>query len=225
MFNSKFNIFKKNSYSQSGEDLILHFICNNLLQISKPSYLDIGAFHPFKFNNFQIFYDSGSRGINIEPNPVNFKLFQKYRKNDLNLNFGIGIINSEITYYSMQVPELNTFCKEEAYKRKEIIVSEKQVPVKTFNTIIQDYCNSIVPDIVSIDVEGFDEIIIKSIDFEKYKPLVFCIETIVFSGENEWVKNNNIKKYLISNGYIHHSDTMINSIFILESALKNIVIK
>ena len=51
------------SYSQSGEDLIVKHIFENL-GVKKPSYLDIGAYHPFHLNNTVIFYLSGSHGIN-----------------------------------------------------------------------------------------------------------------------------------------------------------------
>ena len=38
--------FKKNSYSQFGEDIIVKFIFD-ALNIKKPSYIDIGAHDPF----------------------------------------------------------------------------------------------------------------------------------------------------------------------------------
>jgi hypothetical protein len=63
-----FSKFEKKSFSQSGEDLIIDFIFN-ALGISRPSYIDIGAHHPYYLNNTAIFYLRGARGINIEPDP------------------------------------------------------------------------------------------------------------------------------------------------------------
>ncbi|MFM7886227.1 MAG: glycosyltransferase family 2 protein, partial [Pseudanabaena sp.] len=67
-FNKAINSKKttKMSYSQCGEDLIIQFIFSSL-GISKPSYIDIGAYDAHKLSNTAVFYEQGSRGINIEP--------------------------------------------------------------------------------------------------------------------------------------------------------------
>ena len=78
----------KISYSQYGEDLIVRFALENL-QIQQPRYIDIGANKPFSGSNTAIFHESGSRGINIEPDPFLFAAFQRFRKRDINLNLGV----------------------------------------------------------------------------------------------------------------------------------------
>ena len=100
-------------YSQCGEDLIIKHIFDSL-RIPRPSYLDIGAYHPFSLNNTALFYLQGCRGINIEPNIKNFKPFLNYRKRDVNLNVGIAEKPGFLNYYEMNVPTLNTFSKKEA---------------------------------------------------------------------------------------------------------------
>ena len=50
----KRNKFLKNSYSQCGEDLIVEFILNGL-KIKHPTYMDIGAHHPFYLSNTALF--------------------------------------------------------------------------------------------------------------------------------------------------------------------------
>src|SRR5687767_12978486 len=102
----------KKSYSQSGEDMIVNFIFEQL-GINLPTYLDIGAFHPYIISNTAFFYDKGCTGINIEPSPVNFKLFTKARKRDINLNIGISEKEQTIKYYNFEEPALNTFSETE----------------------------------------------------------------------------------------------------------------
>lgn len=70
------NQFIKKSYSQSGEDLIIKYIFD-ALGIEKPSYIDVGAYHPYCLSNTSLFYELGSKGINIEPDPMLFKNFPK----------------------------------------------------------------------------------------------------------------------------------------------------
>ncbi len=77
------------SYSQCGEDLIVQYIFS-LRGVLKPTYLDIGAHHPFALSNTAIFYMKGCRGVNVEANPDLFRFFKRHRLRDINLNLGIG---------------------------------------------------------------------------------------------------------------------------------------
>jgi len=49
----------KKSYAQCGEDLIVKFIFDNVLKINKPTFIDIGANHPYIGNNTFLFYKNG----------------------------------------------------------------------------------------------------------------------------------------------------------------------
>ena len=68
----------KLSFAQSGEDLIALQIFRSL-GIKKPSYMDVGAFHPYRTSNTALLNLSGCRGINIEPNPAQFPEFIRER--------------------------------------------------------------------------------------------------------------------------------------------------
>ena len=116
----------------------------------------------------------------------------------------------------MSATTLNTFSKEDAerldnegtYKITEI----KKIEVQHLHSIFKKY---FLPDFLSIDVEGLDIEIIKSIDFVKYRPKVICVETIQFSPKgNENIKNYDIINYLKEMNYYLYADTNINSIFI-----------
>lgn len=56
----------QSSFSQAGEDRIVTFVFGTL-RVSRPSYLDIGAYHPYHLSNTALLHLGGSRGINIEP--------------------------------------------------------------------------------------------------------------------------------------------------------------
>jgi FkbM family methyltransferase len=212
--------FGKISYSQSGEDIIVQYIFD-CLNIEKPSYLDIGAHHPFYLNNTAIFYKKGSRGINIEPDPNLFIMFPEIRPKDINLNIGIGINQGESNFYVISTPTLNTFSKEEAEKYQKEgdfkIINTLKIKTDTISNIINQYSDGEFPDFLSLDAEGVDEEILKSIDFKKKFPKVICIETITFSTKGRGIKNSDIIAYLESQGYMLYADTNINSIFVKEN--------
>lgn len=48
-------------------------------------YLDIGAYPPFKYSNTAYFWLKGWHGVNVDANPKTIALFNKIRKNDINL--------------------------------------------------------------------------------------------------------------------------------------------
>src|ERR1035437_2327334 len=68
--------FVTGSYSQCGEDILVGYLFS-LRGIKSPSYIDIGANHPWFINNTAFFYKKGCRGINIEPNQDLIPIFNK----------------------------------------------------------------------------------------------------------------------------------------------------
>lgn len=213
-----YHFYAKKSFSQCGEDLIINHIFQQL-NIEKPSYIDIGAHHPYYLNNTAFFYLKGSTGINIEPDPSLFEAFIKERQRDTNLNIGIGINSSECEFYVMSEPTLNTFVKEEAEKTiKEhssyFIKEVKKLRVEPLHEILNKYNDGKFTDFLSLDVEGLDEQIISSINFELIRPKVICVETISFSYSGNGVKNKKIIELLESKGYMVYADTNINTIFV-----------
>ena len=216
MFKRK-NSWLKHSFSQSGEDLIVKFIFD-CLGIPKPSYIDIGAHHPFYISNTALLYENGSRGINIEPDPTLFKEFIKYRNEDINLNIGISSEAGELNFYIINNPTLNTFSKKEAdsyhLKGNFRVVDTKKIEVYKIENIIDKYFKGIFPQFITIDAEGIDELIIESIDFVKSFPIVICIETISFSHNGNGEKNIKLIELIKSKGYLLYADTNINSIFV-----------
>lgn len=208
--------YRKTSYSQSGEDLIVQYIFLTR-GIDKPTYIDIGAYHPFKYNNTAIFYEKGSKGINIEPNPEQFSLFKKYRPRDTNLNIGISSYKEQLDYFFLNVPTLNTFSAEAAKEyasHKEYYIKEvRKIPTFDLNQVLIDHFNGETPDFISIDVEGFDFEIVKSINWN-LPPKVICVETISFSNTGRGGKDTKIIEYIQSNNFLLYADTNINSIFV-----------
>lgn len=218
------NPAKKNSYSQSGEDLIIQFIFESK-GIKLPSYLDIGANHPFNLNNTAIFYQKGARGINVEPAKREFQMFEPHRPEDTNLNVGIGPEAGMLKYFEMENSRLNTFSEEEVktYVEKEglTVLRQSEVQVLTIQQVLEQYCNGVFPDFMSVDTEGLDFEIVKSIDFEANYPKVVCLETLTFSASGKGEKRYNLIEYMKSQGYWLYGDTYINSIFVKNEFYEN----
>ncbi|CAN5150268.1 hypothetical protein BH09BAC2_BH09BAC2_17080 [soil metagenome] len=217
-------------YSQFGEDLILsHFF--NSIDITRPSYLDIGANEPVYISNTYFFYERGCKGICIEPNPFLANKFRKTRPRDTVINAGIGLSDSkEADFYLFPnyANGLSTFSEKEAKHWTEIgmkgmgkIPYEKviKMPLININTILEQHFKNSAPDFISIDVEGLDYEIITSIDFTKFKPKVICAETLAYDDQQKGYKDNAVSDFLKTKGYSLLADTRVNSIMCLNELL------
>jgi FkbM family methyltransferase len=207
------------SFSQSGEDLITAFILG-VLSIERPTYLDLGAYDPFHLSNTAYFYLSGSSGINVEPNPVQYERFLDLRPKDVNLNVGVADHRGEKEYYLLDTPTLNTFSREEAerYEREagHRIVGQVTIPVITLQDLLDKHCGGVFPDFLSVDIEGFDELVVAYLGQHANGPKVICIESVSYSRGGQGRKNDLLVHSLCAQGYLLYADTYINSIFVQE---------
>ena len=211
-------VFYTISYAQTGEDIIIDFLIR-ARNTENFTYLDIGANHPVKLNNTYKFYEQGCKGVCVEPDPHLFTNLATTRKRDTCLNIGIaGIAKSAADFYVMENPLLNTFSKEEAEmterEQHSKIKRMIQVPLKTMEEIIDTHFAGKAPVFINLDVEGLDEEIIQGFPFQKYRPSIFCIETVHCTSNATSEKRIEIMELMKSKGYVVFADTYVNTIFI-----------
>jgi FkbM family methyltransferase len=209
-----------NSYSQAGEDTVLKYLFDSV-RLDKISYLELGTNTPDKQNNTFLFYQSGSRGVCVEADESLFDEIQRVRPEDKVLSAGVNVGNlTEADFYVFDLPALNTFSKEEAEFRESQgtfkIVRVNKVRLMTVEQIIKENFST-YPDLLSIDIEGLDLDVLKSLDFAKYPIPVICAETCVYSENHIKPKNPEIAEFMISKGYFIYADTYINTIFVNEN--------
>lgn len=205
------------TFSECGEDRILAFLFRQLA-IPTPRYLDVGAGHPCVANNTYLFYRAGAKGVCVEPNPDLAALIREKRPKDELLNVGVSAEKSGPRhYYLFEEWGLNTFDAEEAAARvrsgQHPILKEMSIPVVTLESIITDY----FPDgleLLSLDTEGLDLALLKSLNYEKHRPLAICVETVGFSKTLAKPKSNVITSILALQGYAPYADTFVNTIYI-----------
>jgi len=205
----------KVSFAQSGEDLIAWSIFDTL-GIRYPRFLDIGAHHPQHLSNTALFHFLGSRGMNIEPDPLLYAEFLRQRPGDINLNIGVAPVNGTMTFFRMRDPSLSTFSEEEARRRSTeygmAIESESKAPVRRIAEILAEH--RFVPDFLSIDVEGHEMEILQTYDFQNHRPAVICVESLAFSTRGDGAKNHEVCSYVSGQGYRVYADTLINTLFV-----------
>jgi len=193
-------------YSQDGQDQYLE---NNVFKGYKNGfYVDVGAHNGISINNTLYFEKNNNwTGINIEPIKTVFDDLQINRPNNINLNCAVSNNNGETEFicntgYTEMISGIKDTFDTRHLQRldrenramgstTEII----NVKTKKLETIFNEHNISHV-NYLSIDVEGAEFEVIKSINFDK----VF-IDVIAFENNYSDVSIP-IIKYLEENNYV-----------------------
>ena len=166
-------------YSQDGEDLILDRLLDGA---PHGFFVDVGAHHPMRFSNTYLFYLRGWRGINIDAQPGSMRLFCRYRPRDISVESGVGLEPGYLPYYQFNEPALNTFDPNEAALKDKSpyhLVQTVQVQVERLDTLLETHLPSgQIIDFLSVDVEGRDLDVLRSNNWERFRPRYILAETL-----------------------------------------------
>lgn len=213
MFDHPHQWFGGRTYAQHGDDLALLnlFGC---LRITQPSYLDIGAHHPFHISNTALFYQRGSRGINVEANPTLIEEFKKFRPGDKNVWAAVvGDSNTKQVKLNRidDTSGLNSLLPITGHKVRDQI----SVQAFTADEIVDKYADGCWPDLLSIDVEGMDIPILQSIDYARGGPKVICAEFVSQSGD----VCAELRALMLEKGYVLHSFCGSNMLLVRDNLM------
>jgi hypothetical protein len=90
-----------------------------------------------------------------------------------------------------------------------------QVPLVNINRIIEENFKEL-PDFLSIDIEGLDLPVLKTLDFQRFPIPVICAETCQYSENHIKPKDKSIENFLVTKGYFAYADTYLNTFFVNE---------
>jgi hypothetical protein len=205
------------SYAQQGEDLVVEQMFEAQLHAPMRSYVDIGAHDPVVGSNTYLFYRAGVRGLLVEPNPVYARKLREVRPGDEVLEAGIGPGEEDTAadYYVFRGDgQLNTFSKEQADSLvarggADILDHVAKVRLVNVNHALAARFPSGGPDYFSVDTEGFDLVILKSLDFARFRPKVVCAETCTLDGHVD----DAIMALMKERGYSPRGGSFVNTVF------------
>ena len=182
-------------------------------------YVDVGCNHPFRDNNSILFYSMGWRGINIDANSDVIRTFNKLRPTDKNVNCGVSDEDGTMSFYMFQNSSVNTFSKRNmenniAYGGK--LENTIQVNVRSLESILRD---NITPgqqiSFLTIDVEGFDLKVLRSNNWQIYRPKIVLVE--INDVECTEIIKNEIGNFMLTQSYIPYAKTINNWLFVDET--------
>jgi len=169
------------------------FLLRKLLKTkSELSFIQVGANDGVNFDNMYPFFISHKcKGLVIEPIPLFFErlcLNYKGYPQIIPLNVAIHKDALNCSIYSVQLNQLQqypisasgiaSFNREHLKKHgiDESAIAETIVPCRSLMSLIDEYKMTDL-DFLQIDTEGFDDEIIKMIDFSLVRPKIIKFET------------------------------------------------
>jgi FkbM family methyltransferase len=206
-----FRFYSNSSYSEVGEDILFYKLFHPRKSENKPNlfkkdgfYIDIGCNHPVSNSQTYLMYKRGWRGIVIDPSPEYANYFKIMRPNDIYLPIGISEDSGTMTYYQYDLDVINSFDFNSSEKlAKELnanLIKSTSVQIYRLEDILSKY----VPmgktiDFLSIDTEGHEEKILKSNNWNIFRPKFVLLE--IHNFDNLVPLNSNIVNYMVSNKY------------------------
>lgn len=211
--------FLKKSVAQQGEDLILDRILSRLLELDldEPGVVvDVGAYHPVDHSVTYLLYKRGWHGIAFDPSTTTRDSFKIWRPRDTFVCKAVG--ETDDVDVSFFVPKnasnqslTNTKYPQKSDDYKEIIVRQVNLNAE----LKRQNVSSI--DVLNIDIEGAELEVLKTFDFELFRPKVVAIE--IHGNDIQKALKTEEAKILLDKGYRCSGCAVITYFFVRDEAI------
>lgn len=210
------------SFAQNAEDVMLARLFPGK---TDGFYIDVGAADPVEHSVTKHFSDRGWRGVNVEPIKAYCDRLAEARPRDICLPIALGDCRETRTFFNISNQYLSTLDPAAAAQGVAAggVLVEEAVEVRTLADICQEHVGQTVIDFLKIDVEGWEEQVIRGGDWARYRPRVVLVEAtepnspaprherwepILLAAGYEFVYNDGLNRY-----YLRHEDSALRVCF------------
>lgn len=209
--------------------LILHHILNNILPFKTDgTFVEVGA-NDGKTGSFTYNLASiGWNGLNFEPVP---RLYEKCCMNHINhpnvksFQIGIGESSCETTIIdadtlsTIDVDTINAYSQTPQFA--SYFTNNNQyhtIKIEKLDTMLEQ--NNITNiDLLVLDVEGYEEHVLKGFSIDKYPPKIFIIE--IADQHKDFIHNSkmmnrysSLRKYFKDNNYVLLVNDIVDNVYV-----------
>ena len=166
------------SHSQYGEDMV----AGALFPLGmKGTYVDIGAHHPVFYSNTYHFYRRGWSGLVVDATSALIRQFAILRPRDTAVCACVGAeAGKQVTFYRFKESPYDTIDPASAADAQNVhrakLIAEVPMLTQTVQMLIDANLPSKSIDLMSIDIEGMDEAILRSKQWRQSRPRVLIFE-------------------------------------------------
>ena len=192
------------SFSECGEDIILETILS-MAKIDRFTWIDVGANHPVKANDFFRAYLNGLQGLSVDPLPELTHLYRKFRKREVFLTAAVSPEECKLYLARNAEHRLSKTTTNHLEGCEVTTVTPKQLAI-----LIRDD----LPLVIKVDIEGLDLQLAQAfINFRNLSLLI--VETFEgIQGRNEDIRNF---ESALGNAFIKCAMTPLNSFYVATS--------
>ncbi|MFA6547137.1 MAG: FkbM family methyltransferase [Limisphaerales bacterium] len=206
-------------WSQYGEDIVL----DRVLNLGKPGfYVDVGCYHPVKNNNTFKLYRRGWRGINLDIDELKIAAFHMRRPRDLSIACCVSDQPGDIRVFTpgpWSLTQTADAATAEKMRARGVRLVERTVAARPLTGILDgsEFRGRLI-DVLSIDVEGHELAVLRSLEFDRYQPRVVIIESHHRSLEELMCSEE--FKFLVARGYTLFNWTGPSVLFLRKTPVK-----
>jgi len=209
------------SYAQNFEDVMLERLFGDQ---DRGFYVDIGAWDPHLHSVTKHFYLKDWRGINVEPILSRIQRFELDRPRDLNLNVAIAGERGDVSFWTCQEEDALSTTEESTaneLRGRGFSFTETRVSVRRLDDIFDEYRLTDI-DFLKIDVEGAEAEVIRTAEFDRYRPRVLVIEAIKPALRPDWSQPASVgtwdgwEAYVLKRGYVFAHFDGLNRFYVRE---------
>jgi FkbM family methyltransferase len=159
------------SYSQFGEDL---WLARRFAGQATGFYVDVGAYDPFNASNTLLLYRRGWTGINIEPDPAGLARLRRFRSRDINVGVAISDSEGEANFIlAGSFSGLET--TDHLWPAQSAI--RTTVATRRLDSVLGQHRPVGEIDLLDVDCEGHELAVLRSNDWDRFRPRVVLIES------------------------------------------------
>ncbi|MBC8106771.1 MAG: FkbM family methyltransferase [Anaerolineae bacterium] len=145
------------------------------------TYVDLGVYHPILLSNTYHFYSCGWRGLNVDVRPLAIELCRTLRQNDVSVLAAVSDTSGEtVDVFEFDPAALTTLSAESAERYRQLsnvrFIGRSKVQTRRLNEILDEHWSLGAIDLMSVDLEGLDERVLRSLNWNRYRPRVLCFE-------------------------------------------------
>lgn len=202
------------SYAQFGEDYVINSLLRKRgIALKDATYVELGVCNPINDNNTYFLHLGGARGLLVDANKEYIAVIKTLREQSIVLNKAVVEDSSEtpvIRFYITEDGGTSSVDVDSIRFHNTDIKDSIEVSTITINECMEQLGEKCI--VLSVDLEGLDENVLFSLDFDKYAPVIICAET-----RN---KGGRIFSYLEEKGYSYVFSNGVNDIWMKEGQEK-----
>ena len=214
-----FKLFKNkrkgNYLGEFGEDILINRFFRKK---NNGFYVDIGCYHPTKGSLTYYLYKKGWRGLNVDLSKISIDLFELARPKDYNVHAAVTNFDGETHFF-----ENGMINQQNTLENRETNLKKIKINAFKLQTLLDKLSINHI-DFLNIDVEGSDYKVISSLNLNKIRPKMICIEENKYDIKD--IINNTIQNLMNSSDYFLFSRIGVSSIYIdnqLKGEMENII--